>query len=665
MGRDGRGERNLLNLPGESAMANESSENKLSDKLSEWNAFDRRNFFRVAAGGAAALVANIRAANAQQNGGTEETSHEVEVLTTDRSGSDFMVDVMKSIGFEYVCSNPGSSFRGIQESLINYGGNRSPEFLTCCHEESSVAMAHGYYKIEGKPLAVLAHGTVGLQHAAMAIYNAYCDRVPVYVILGNTMNATTRRPGVEWAHSVQDAAAMVRDYTKWDDIPLSLPHFAESAVRAYKIAMTPPMMPVVLVADSDLQEEPIPQGSRLRVPKLTLSSPPQGDSGAVAEAARLLVAAENPVLVAGRLARTAAGTELLRELAETLQAPVIDQVGRMNFPSRHPLNHTFGSRTLIANADVILGVELWDFWGAVNSMRDQLHRTSRTLTKPGTKMISISAADLYTKSNYQDFQRYAEVDVSIAADAEATLPSLIEAVKRLINADRRRAFDDRGAKLAAAHQATRERIRADASYGWDASPVSTARLSAEVWAQIKDKDWSMVSEATLGYGSASGWPLRLWSFEKYHHMIGGSGGSGVGYGAPAAVGAALANKRYGRLSVNIQNDGDLMYAPGVLWTAAHHRIPLLSIMHNNRGYHQEVMHIQRLANRHQRGIENAHVGTTLTDPNIDYAQVAKGMGMFAEGPIADPKDLAPAIRRALDVVARGEPALLDVVTQPR
>jgi acetolactate synthase I/II/III large subunit len=348
-----------------------------------------------------------------------------------------------------------------------------------------------------------------------------------------------------------------------------------------------------------------------------------------------------------------------------LQAPVIDQVGRMNFPSRHPLNHTFGSRTLIADADVILGLEVWDFWGVVNSMRDQLHRTSRSLTKPGTQTISISAADLYTKSNYQDFQRYAEVDVSIAADAEATLPSLIEAVKRLINADRRRAFQDRGARLAAAHQATRDRIRTDATYGWDASPVSTARLSAEVWAQIKDKDWSMVSEATLGYGSASGWPLRLWSFEKHHHMIGGSGGSGVGYCAPASVGAALANKRYGRLSVNIQNDGDLMYAPGVLWTAAHHRIPLLTVMHNNRGYHQEVMHIQRLANRHERGIENAHVGTTLTDPNIDYAQVAKGMGMFAEGPISDPKDLAPAIRRALDVVARGEPALVDVVTQPR
>jgi len=643
-----------------------TSENKnSSEQNSHPDSLDRRDFFKIAAGGAAALVANLREASAQQSGSSEEPSHEVEVLTTDRSGADFMVDVLKSLGFEYICANPGSSFRGLQESIINYGGNRSPEFLTCCHEESSVGMAHGYYKIEGKPLAVLAHGTVGLQHASMAIYNAYCDRVPVYVILGNTMDATTRRPGVEWAHSVQDAAAMVRDYTKWDDVPMSLPHFAESAVRAYKIAMTPPMMPVVLVADTDLQEHPLEQGTRLRVPKLTLTSPPQGDSGAVAEVARLLVAAENPVLVAGRLARTEAGMKYFRELAETLQAPVIDQVGRMNFPTRHPLNHTQGSRTLIANADVILGLEVWDLWGTVNGFRDQLHRTSRPLTKPGAKLISITAADLHAKSNYQDFQRYTEADLAIGADAEATLPSLLEAVKRLLTADRRRAFEDRGAKLAAAREQLTARTRTEASYGWDASPVSTARLSAELWAQIKDKDWSLVSETTLGYGSASGWPLRLWAFEKYYHCIGGSGGSGVGYSAPASVGAALANRKYGRLSVNLQNDGDLMYAPGVLWTAAHHRIPLLTVMHNNRAYHQEVMHVQRIANRLNRGITNAHIGTTIEDPNIDYAKVAQGMGVFAEGPITDPKDLGPALRRAIAVVERGEPALVDVVTQPR
>src|SRR5688500_13291177 len=244
--------------------------------MSRKPAVDRRSFLKGAAvTGAAALVPDAaanpvqaavpQAAPAQGAGpttppvGVREVDPvvEVEAGPAGRPGSDFMLDVLKSLDFEYVASNPGSSFRGIHESILNYGNNQSPEFLTCCHEESSVAMAHAYFKVEGKPMAVLCHGTVGLQHAAMAIYNAYCDRVPVYILAGNTLDATMRRPGVEWAHSVQDAASMVRDFIKWDDNPVSLPHFAESAVRAYKIAMTPPMSPVVVMIDGGLQEDPI------------------------------------------------------------------------------------------------------------------------------------------------------------------------------------------------------------------------------------------------------------------------------------------------------------------------------------------------------------------------------------------------------------------------
>jgi thiamine pyrophosphate-dependent acetolactate synthase large subunit-like protein len=639
---------------------------------------NRRDFLKSAAAtsaaaGAAAFVP-AAAANAQTPAASvpaaapiapRETDPpgEAEVLTTDRPGGDFMVDVLKSLNFEYVASNPGSSFRGIHESIINYGGNAAPEFLTCCHEESSIAMAHGYFKAEGKPMAVLCHGTVGMQHAAMAIYNAYCDRVPVYILAGNSLDATMRRPGVEWAHSVQDAAAMVRDFIKWDDLPFSLPHFAESAIRAYKIAMTPPMMPVLVVLDGGLQEDPISEEvkARLRIPRLTLTTPPQGDSGAVAEAARLLVNAQNPVIVADRVARTPAGMTRLIELAETLQAPVIDQGGRMNFPSRHPLNHSNGGRQLIANADVILGLELTDFWGTVDAFRDSLVRASRSIVKPGTKLISINANDLYTKGNYQDFQRYPEVDIAMAADAEATLPALIEACKRLLTADRQRALQERGKKLAETHQNAMDRARAEAAYAWDASPISTARMAAELWAQIKNEDWSLVSES----GNVSGWPMRLWNFDKPYRHFGDSGGAGVGYGAPAAVGAALSNRKRGRLSLTIQGDGDFMYAPGVWWTAAHHKIPLLAVMHNNRAYHQEVMHLQRMAGRHQRGITRAHIGTTIDNPNIDYAKIAQGMGVHAQGPIANANDLGPAIKRALEVVKRGEPSLIDVVTQPR
>jgi acetolactate synthase I/II/III large subunit len=624
--------------------------------------FDRRGFLKGAALAATAPVAiaqQVRAA-AQANEPQGSAPAPADPRITERPGSDFMVDVFKSIGFEYCFAMPGSSFAGIHESLINYGGNSAPEFITCCNEESSVAMANGYFKIEGKPAMACAHGTVGLQHASMAIYDSFCDRVPVYVILGNTLDAAHRGGEVSWVHSVQDAAAMVREITKWDDTPQSLQHFAESAVRAYRLMMTPPMMPVVLTVDTEMQENAIPSDEHPRIPKLHMSSPPQGESGAVLEAAKLLVAAENPVIVASRAARTPAGMKLIVELAETLQAGVVDQHRRMNFPSRHPLNQTLragvaGKPTTgapVVESDVVLALESSDLYSTVRQAKQRNN---------ALKVISISSLELNHKSNYQDFMRFTDADVAIAADAEATLPSLIEAVKRLLTDDRKRAFQARGAKLAEASRQAQEKARADAAYGWDASPISTARLSAELWAQIKNEDWSLLSDTFW----IREWPLRLWNFDKHYQYIGGSGAEGIGYMAPATVGGAVANKKHGRLSIAIQTDGDLMVANGVLWTAAHHRIPLLILMHNNRAYHQEVMGIQSLANRHNRGIDRIGIGTKIDDPNIDYAKLAQAMGVRAEGPIADPKDLSAAIRRGIETVKRGEPYLIDTVTQPR
>jgi len=472
-------------------------------------------------------------------------------------------------------------------------------------------------------------------------------------VIGNSLEPRGEVGGV---HSAHDPASLVRDMTKFDAAPVALDRFAAEAVRAYKFAMTPPTMPVVLTMDEELQAKPVPSGMDMRIPKLGAMAPPAGDSGAVLAAAKMLVAAENPVIVASRCARTPNGMKLLVELAETLQAAVIDQGGRMNFPSRHPLNQS--QARAIADADVILALEVNDIWGVVNSFRDQLTRTSRPTTKPGMKLVSVTTGDLYVKSNYQDFQRFAEVDLAIAADAEATLPSLIEAVRRALTPDGKRRFESRGAKLAEASSAALDRSRLEASYAWDASPVSTARLCAEIWGQIKDEDWALVN-------GTGGWARRLWNFEKSYQWIGSSGGAGVGYGAPAAVGAALAHKRHGRFAVNIQTDGDLMYAPGVLWTAAHHRIPLLSVMHNNRAYHQELMHVQKMCNRHSRGIDRGRIGSEIVDPPIDYAKVAQGLGVHAEGPITDPREVGPAIARAVAVVKRGEPALVDVVSQPR
>lgn len=577
-----------------------------------------------------------------------------------RPGSDFMVDVIRSLGIKYLLTNPSSALRGIHESLNSYGKNKDPELLTVMHEESGAAMAHGYFKVSGKPLGMLYHGTVGLQHASMAIYNAWCDRVPMLVMVGNHMDAASRPPNVPTLHSAQDPIAMVRDFTKWDDQPASLQHFAESMVRAYRICMTPPMEPVCISLDAHLQEHPM-NGEMLSIPKMRAVAPPQGNAEAVRDAAKMLVEAQNPVIVADRAARTERGMVLLVELAETLQCAVVDQYGRHNIPNNH---HCSQPATVISRADVVVGLELTDFWGTVNSYVDAEHATQSPRVKPGTKLISIGMGDLYIRANYQDFQRFQEVDIGMGADAEATLPALIEAVKSAMTSERRAQNEKRAEVLKKAKAEQRERARQAAAVAWDASPISTARLSAELWAAIRNEDWALVSRDA----QVSNWPHRLWTFDKYHQFIGGPGGAGVGYGAPAAVGAALAHRDVGgRLAVNIQNDGDMMFAPGVLWTAVHHKIPLLNVMHNNRAYHQEVMHVQRVANWRKRGVTSdaVGIGTVINEPNVDYAKLAQSMGMQGIGAIEKPEDLGPALKRAVQIVKAGEPVMVDVVTQPR
>ena len=634
---------------------------------------ERRNFLKGAGlVGAAALTpvaataqvvaprANLKAAvPGPRQIAVETVAPTKDPVNQSSSGGDFMVDVLRTLDFDYLAMNCASSFRGIHEAFINYGKNTKPEILTCPHEEIAVHMAQGYAKMEGKPMAMMCHGTVGLQHASMALYNAWCDRVPVYVMIGNIIEGDKRAPGVEWVHSAIDPAALVRDFVKWDDQPASLQHFAESAVRAYKVAMTPPMGPVLLSLDAELQENPIADAESLRIPKLAKVVPPVADTGALTEAAKMLVAAENPVIICDRLARTPAGMARLVELAETLQCAVVDNVGRMNFPSRHPLNQSF-RRAVIGQADVILGIEMNDLYGSVHAFSDRIVRTTRPTIKKSAKIISLGLRDTYLKANYQDFGRYQDVDLAIAGDGEASLPLLIEAVKRLADPARKAAYEARGKKLAASHLAMVEQSKSDATLGWDASPITTARMCAEVHAQIKDEDWSMV-----GTSIRLSWPHRLWNFDKPHRWNGVSGGAGVGYNLPASLGAALANKRHGRLTVAFGGDGDFMFAPGTLWTAAHHRIPMLYIVQNNRAYHQEYMYLTAMAARRSRGIENAHIGTTLTDPNIDFATVARGFGAHGEGPISDPKELAPALKRALAAVKSGQPALVDVVADMR
>ncbi len=585
-----------------------------------------------------------------------------------KPNSDFMVDVIKSLKIEHIYSNPASSFRGLHESLINYGKNVMPDFITCMHEESSVAMCHGYFKASGKPQMMLCHGTVGLQHAVMSVYNAWVDRVPLILVGGNDLDASKRPPGVPTVHSAQDINALVRDMTKWDDQPVSAQHFAQSFVRAYKYAMTPPYGPVMIALDAGLQDAPV-DDPHLYIPRYVPTSPPHADLNALRETAKLLVAAENPVIVADRAARSQTGVDLLVQLAELLQIPVIDQGNRMNMPNTHYLNQNAQTQNLIRNADLIVGLELHDLWATVNQFVDNGdehgHGIRESRIKPGTKLVTINSSELLTKSNYQDFQRFQVTDIGMAGDVEASLPFLIEAVKSAIPNDKKAAFEKRAEAFKQASRQARERTRQAAALGWDASPISTARLAVELYAAVKGEDWALVN---AGIGM-SGWHNRIFQMDKHYRWLGSSGAAGQGYGLPAAIGAAHANKALGRFTVSIQGDGDMMYAPGAFWTAAHHRIPSLAIVDNNRGYHQEVMHVQRLSNRRNRvanlGITSGPVGTSIENPDIDYAKLASSMGWWSTGPVKDPKDLGPALQRAVAAVKAGEPALVDVWMQPR
>jgi acetolactate synthase-1/2/3 large subunit len=575
------------------------------------------------------------------------------------AGSDYMVDVLKHVGYDYITCMPGSTFRGIQESITNYGGNTKPELLSCVHEEISSAMAFGYAQMAGKPMAILVHNTVGLQHASMGIYNAYAARLPVMILVGNIADGAARRPGVEWFHTATDVAAIVRGYVKYDAQPQSLQSFGEEVMKAHSLGTTPLMGPTLVIVDADLAENPV--GAKpLTLPKYVAVRPPVADPSALADVAKMLVNAKTPLIVADRAARTAAGMQGLIQLAESLQIPVMDLGNRNNFPTNHHLNASF-DRQLIGQADLVLGLELTDLFGVVGDVADLPERKTTMRIKPDTTVISINSLYLQGQGNYQDQNRFYQPTLAIAGDVEASLPYLNDAVSRAITSERRAQNTARASRFSDAYIARRNTNLAAAAVGWDASPISVARWVAEVHAQVKNDDFSIVS----GTFYQGGWPNRLWDLDKYWHLSADGGAFGVGSGLPAAVGAAIAARDQGRYSINFQGDGDFMVAPGSLWTASHHKVPLLTIVHNNRAWHQETMHLQRMANRRERKPETAKIGTLINNPNIDYAKVAQGLGVHGEGPITQPDQLAPAIARALKVVKSGMPAVVDVVSQPR
>ena len=563
-----------------------------------------------------------------------------------RPASDLMVQVLKDMGIEYVAANPGSSFEGLQESVINYGTppNRMPEFITALHEESAVTMAHGYAKATGKPMCAFLHGTIGVQHGAMSIYQAYYDRTPVLLIAGLDR-------GFIPAHSANDMAGMVRSYTKWDAQPKTVEEALVALQRAYNEAITPPMGPTLVVMDTDLQKE---EARALKIPVYKAPAITGVDPSTAREIATSLLAAQNPRINVGRL-RTPEGVAKAVQLAEMVGACTSTAAtsGPMSFPQGHPLCGPGAS----TNYDYTLGLEM----GGTVGLRGPDLKTILKERDP----YNIGFGGLAQGVRFGGPAAAGAEGRVVDVDAEASLDPIIAEVHKQMTPDRQRVVQERSQKHAAAnHDARVAALKAaieQKKAGWDASPISTARIYAELWPLIENEDWCFSSPSAFSGGHNT----QLWTHNKPYSYLGGQGAGGMGYGAPASVGAALAAKSRGRFVVNIQTDGDMNYAPGVLWTAQHHQLPMLTIMHNNRAWHQELMFVEYMCGVRGRGTERGWIGTSLRDPFINYKMMAAAYGMAGEGPIDDPTTLSAALRRGIASVKKGQPYMIDVITQPR
>jgi thiamine pyrophosphate-dependent acetolactate synthase large subunit-like protein len=577
-----------------------------------------------------------------------------------RYGSDLVVELLKALGIEYVALNPGSSFRGIHDSLVNYESGRrpNPEMILCCHEEIAVSVAHGYAKAAGKPMAAIVHDVVGLQHASMAIYNAWCDRAPI-IVMGGTgpMNTSKRRPWIDWIHTAVVQGNLVRDFVKWDDQPFGVEAIPNAMLRGYRIAMTEPKGPVYLCFDVTDQEAaldkeiPLPDAARFRPP-----APLQAEADAIKEAARLLSEVQNPVIVADYLGRNNQAVLSLVELADLLAIPVIDLGARLNFPNTHPLNLTGRNKELVADADVILGLDVMDLFGAL-VRHDAASHVSQAATKPGCKVIHVTLADMSVRGWTSDFQELAPVDLPIVASTGVFLPALIEEIRRQGKYSKG-VVEERRKALAAQHEEIRAHWQGVLKRRWDERPISPPRLAHEVWESIRRESWLLVA------GGFRSWPQRLWDWDKPGLYLGGYGGGGLGYAPGASVGASLIHRGKGTICVNLQRDGDLLYTTSALWTAANTGVPLLTVMTNNRVYYNDVEHQEKVAIARGRPPENKFIGMAMEQPPVDFASLARSFGVFGEGPITEPDKIRPALDRALNVIKKeGRPALVDVVIQ--
>jgi benzoylformate decarboxylase/acetolactate synthase-1/2/3 large subunit len=574
-----------------------------------------------------------------------------------RFGSDVVVDFLIERQVPYLPIMPGASFRGLHDSLVNTPG--APRIILCPHEKQALNVAHGFSKATGQVGVAAVHDVVGLLHGSMGVFSAFHDRVPLLLLGGaGPMNTTRRRPWIDWVHTANVQGNAVRDFTKFDDQPAAIEAIPDSLVRAWRVARTEPAGPVYVALDADLQEGEIegevPHYDPARVGPATPFGPAES---ALEPIVRLLLEAERPVIVAGYAGRDDAAFTQIPALAELLGAGMVDTGHRLNVPSRHRLNAT--GTAALEDADVILLLDVKDPAKAL--AREQVHeRGVRLGIAPGTRIIEIGFGDLHVRSWVLDAGGILETDQRLAADTRAALPVLEARVRAELASEageRAARREARRLDLARRHEHQWAEWEAEADEAGTTSPVATAWLARETRAAIAGSDW------VLAGGSANHWATRLWDFDRpYRHA-----GLRIDTATQIAmtVGVALAHRDAGRLVVNIQPDGDLMFDVSALWIAAAERIPLLVVMYNNRAYFNDFGHQARMAE--QRGSDPALVPFGIAiNPTPDYARIAEGFGWHAEGPIDDPSRVRDAVARAAEIVLRERrPALVDVVTQPR
>ena len=553
-------------------------------------------------------------------------------------GSDVIADAIRSLEIPYVALNPGASYRGLHDSLVNYLGNAQPQMLLCLHEESAVAIAHGYAKVTGKAMAAAVHSNVGLMHATMAIFNAWCDRMPM-LILGATgpNDAAKRRPWIEWIHTARDQGALIRGYTKWDDQPGSPVAAREAILRATWIANTAPRGPTYVNLDVDVQEQKLAapvaaiDGQRF-MPKVTSAADPQ----AVATAADLLRAANNPVILAGRVSRSVEAWEARVALAERLGARVVtDLKVAAAFPTDHALHA--GAPGVIAlapeaiealrKADVILSLDWLDIAGTFKSAGDAI----------AAKVVQVSLDHRLHNGWSMDYQGLPPVDVMIDCEPDVAVPALLKAL----------GLGTPRALPTTAHEFPK--LAGD--------KITVDHMADALRRAVGDKPTTL-THLSLSWNGAS-WPLR-------HPLdyLGSDGGGGIGGGPGISVGAALALKGTGRLPVAVCGDGDFLMGVTSLWTAAHYHIPLLIVVANNRSFFNDELHQERVARMRNRPVENRWIGQRISEPDIDLAAMAQAQGAHGFGPVEKIADMPDVFAKAIAVVEAGGIAVVDVRVEP-